>query len=88
MVTTAPSLGSCFAELYTLAVLPQYRSGGIGTALMDRVEARLHSQGVFNLTVAVMAENDSAIRFYRRRGLIPGELVLYRIDAPYGRCSS
>jgi|UPI00024A4749 ribosomal protein S18 acetylase RimI-like enzyme len=55
---------------------------------MDRVEARLHSQGVFNLTVAVMAENDSAIRFYRRRGLIPGELVLYRIDAPYGRCSS
>lgn len=78
-------LGSRFAELYTLAVLPQYRNGGIGGALMDSVEGRLRSEGISNLTVAVMVDNDSAIRFYRRRGLIPGELVLYRIDAPYGR---
>jgi hypothetical protein len=28
--------------------------------------------------IAVMAENADALRFYARRGLVPGEIVLYR----------
>jgi ribosomal protein S18 acetylase RimI-like enzyme len=74
-------LGAGYAELYTLAVLPQSRGSGIGTALLDAVDAALADRAITNLTVAVMAENEAAIRLYRGRGLIPGELTLYRIGA-------
>jgi ribosomal protein S18 acetylase RimI-like enzyme len=72
-------LGAGYAELYTLAVLPELRGLGIGTALLDVVDAALADAAIPNLTVAVMARNDAAIRLYRRRGLVPGELIMYRI---------
>jgi ribosomal protein S18 acetylase RimI-like enzyme len=72
-------LGAGYAELYTLAVLPKLRGLGIGTALLDVVDAALADAAIPNLTVAVMAQNDAAIRLYRRRGLVPGELIMYRI---------
>lgn len=78
-------LGAGYAELYTLAVLPHWRGVGIGTALLDTVDAALVDAAIPNLTVAVMAHNDAAIRFYRRRGLIPGELLLYRIGPDRSR---
>lgn len=68
-----------YAELYTLAVLPRARGAGIGTALLDAVDEALREAGVPNLTVAVMAGNEAAIRLYRRRGLVAGELIMYRI---------
>jgi ribosomal protein S18 acetylase RimI-like enzyme len=74
-------LGAGYAELYTLAVLPQSRGSGIGTALLDAVDSALGDRGIPNLTVAVMPQNEAAIRLYRRRGLIPGELIMYRIGA-------
>ena len=64
-------LGAGYAELYTLAVLPEARGLGIGTALLDVVDATLAKGGIPNLTVAVMAQNDAAIRLYRRRRLPP-----------------
>lgn len=72
-------LGAGYAELYTLAVIPEARGSGIGTALLDAVDAALADRAIPNLTVAVMAQNEAAIRLYRRRGLIPGELIMYRI---------
>jgi len=72
-------LGAGFAELYTLAVLPEFRGSAIGTALLDAVDATLSAAKIANLTVAVMANNEAAVRLYRRRGFIPGELILYRI---------
>lgn len=72
-------LGAGYAELYTLAVLPEWRGSGVGTALLDAVDAALAERAIPNLTVAVMAQNEAAIRLYGRRGLIPGELIMYRI---------
>lgn len=65
-------LAAGYAELYTLAVVPRLRRSGIGTALLDVVDAALNDSAIPNLTVAVMAQNDAAIRLYRRRGLVPG----------------
>lgn len=73
------ALGAGYAELYTLAVLPESRGAGIGTALLDAVDAELAAREVPHLTVAVMAQNEAAIRLYTRRRLVPGELVMYRI---------
>lgn len=72
-------LGAGYAELYTLAVLPDARGAGIGTSLLDAVDAELAARKVPHLSVAVMACNEAAIRLYRRRGLVAGELVMYRI---------
>jgi ribosomal protein S18 acetylase RimI-like enzyme len=72
-------LGAGYGELYTLAVLPELRGLGIGTALLDVVDAALADAAIPNLTVAVMAQNEAAIRLYRRRGLVPGELIMYRV---------
>jgi ribosomal protein S18 acetylase RimI-like enzyme len=77
-------LGDGYAELYTLAVLPQSRGSGVGTALLEAVDAALADRAITNLTVAVMAQNEAAIRLYRRRGLIPGELIMYRIGPQPG----
>lgn len=72
-------LGAGYAELYTLAVLPGVRGEGIGTSLLDAVDAELAARKIAHLSVAVMACNEAAIRLYRRRGLVAGELVMYRI---------
>jgi ribosomal protein S18 acetylase RimI-like enzyme len=72
-------LAAGYAELYTLAVLPQSRGSGVGAALLDAVDEALADRAITNLTVAVMAQNEAAIRLCRRRGLIPGELIMYRI---------
>lgn len=78
-------LGPTAAELYTLAVLPAHRGQGVATALLDALDERLAGRAITNLTVAVLAGNERALRFYARRGLVAGEVVLYRVAAPYGR---
>jgi ribosomal protein S18 acetylase RimI-like enzyme len=67
------------AELVTLSVLPSERGHGVGTALLDEVDRRLVARGGLALAVAVMDGNESALRLYRRRGLVPGETMLWRM---------
>jgi ribosomal protein S18 acetylase RimI-like enzyme len=74
-------VGERYAELYSLSVTPDQRGRGIGTALFDAVERELNSRRIADLAVAIMVGNTSAIRFYERRGLRPGELLLYRFGA-------
>jgi ribosomal protein S18 acetylase RimI-like enzyme len=71
------AVGARYAELYSLSVAPEVRGGGVGTTLMDALDERLAELGVTDLSVAVMAANEDALRFYRRRGLVPVELVLW-----------
>jgi ribosomal protein S18 acetylase RimI-like enzyme len=70
-----------FAELYTLSVAPGARGRGVGSLLFDALERDLDALAVTAIQVAVMAQNTDAIRFYERRGLIPGELLLYRFTS-------
>lgn len=71
-----------YAELYSLSVAPTRRGRGIGTRLLDFVDDELARRSIVDLKVAVMVGNDDALRLYERRGLRPGELVLYRFGAP------
>lgn len=71
-----------YAELYSLSVAPQERSRGIGGTLLEAVERELARRGIVDLLVAVMAGNAGAMRFYERRGLRPGEVLLYRFGRP------
>jgi ribosomal protein S18 acetylase RimI-like enzyme len=61
--------GSRIAELETLTVLPEYRGHGLGRALVNRAYQELRRIGVPHLSVAVIASNRDAVRFYDRLGL-------------------
>jgi ribosomal protein S18 acetylase RimI-like enzyme len=75
------SLGERYAELYSLSVAPAWRGRGIGTLLVDFVDAELASRGIHDLAISVMVGNSGAQRLYERRGLKPAEIVLYRFGS-------
>lgn len=56
------------AYLYSFRVLPSFRCKGIGTLMMDFVEADLYLRGFNFLTLNVAKNNPKALRLYQRRG--------------------
>lgn len=54
--------------IYHLAVSAPYRGRGIGSRLMDEVEARLRDRGCIRCYLMVVADNEDAIRYYEKRG--------------------
>jgi ribosomal protein S18 acetylase RimI-like enzyme len=70
-----------WAEVWTLVVAERTRGRGIGSALLDAVDAELAARGITDLMIGVMEGNDAARRLYERRGLVPGWLQLYRVAA-------
>jgi ribosomal protein S18 acetylase RimI-like enzyme len=56
------------AELIHLSVADGERGAGVGTALMDAVDAELERLGVEDVEIGVDTANHDAVRFYQRRG--------------------
>lgn len=54
--------------VYHLAVDPTCREQGIGSRLMDEVEARLRAKGCIRCYLLVTVDNQAAMQFYERRG--------------------
>jgi len=54
--------------VYHLAVAPACREKGIGGLLMDELERRLKVKGCIRCYLLVTVENESAMRFYEKRG--------------------
>jgi ribosomal protein S18 acetylase RimI-like enzyme len=71
---TGPRIG----EIESLSILPAHRGGGLGSELLERLEAALAAQGVTDLVLGVLAGNDDARRLYERRGWRPTWLYLSR----------
>lgn len=59
------------SELLYLLVRDEYRSNGYGRTLMDHVEAKCRSAGVYCLYAATYARNDDSMMFYINRGFVP-----------------
>ena len=71
--------GERVAEIETLSVSPSARGAGVGTALLDRVDAELEAAGIHDVVIAAFATNTDAIRLYERRGFRPASLYLIRL---------
>ena len=71
--------GERIAELESIAVLPAERGRGLGTLLLDAVDARLADIGVTDVIVAVLVGNDAAESLYRRRGWVPAMTKMIRL---------
>ena len=61
-----------------LVVDEKYRGQGIGGSLLDALLKRLEGTGCKELCLAVMPDNEAAIRFYKRYGLVEEALFLER----------
>jgi ribosomal protein S18 acetylase RimI-like enzyme len=64
--------GDRYAELTSLCVAADERGGGLGTALLDAVEAGLLERGLDQYVIGVDTVNPDAQRFYERRGFRDG----------------
>jgi ribosomal protein S18 acetylase RimI-like enzyme len=73
--------GDRVAEIETLVVLPEARGDGVGTALMDAVDAELAEREIEDVLIAAFVTNTDAIRLYERRGFRPASLYLIRLAA-------
>ena len=61
-----------------LVVEERYRARGIGGRLMQALLKRAEEMDCKELCLAVMPENEQAIRFYKRHGLVEQALFLER----------
>lgn len=68
--------GDRIGEIESLSVLPAYRGSGLGSELLEQLEAHLHERGVDDLILGALAGNADAIRLYERRGYRPTWLYL------------
>jgi GNAT superfamily N-acetyltransferase len=73
--------GPRIAELESFAVLASERGRGVGTLLLDAVDARLDELGVADVIVAVLVGNTGAEELYRRRGWVPAMTKMIRLGA-------
>ena len=71
--------GDRVAEIETLSVAPHARGEGIGSALLDRIDAELEAAGVRDVMVGAFVTNTDAIRLYERRGFRPAWLYMLRL---------
>ncbi len=69
------------ADIETMSVLPAARGAGVGTALLDFVDAELAAEGIDDVLIAAFVTNVDAIRLYERRGFRPASLYMIRLAA-------
>jgi ribosomal protein S18 acetylase RimI-like enzyme len=66
------------AEIETVLVTAEVRRAGLGSRLLDEIDAELERQGITEVIVGLMPGNDGAQRLYERRGFQRRWLVLAR----------
>jgi ribosomal protein S18 acetylase RimI-like enzyme len=64
-------LGDRVGEIESLAVAPEARGIGVGTALLDAARERFRAQGIEWWSVAVVEANEGAVELYERAGFGP-----------------
>jgi GNAT superfamily N-acetyltransferase len=69
--------GDLRAELRHVSVADGERGRGVGTALLDAVDAELERRGVEDMEIGVDAANRDAARLYERRGYRPDFHIFY-----------
>lgn len=70
--------GDRVGELESISVLPEHRGAGIGSALLDAVDAEFARLGVDDQVIGLLPGNVDALRLYQRRGFRPTWLYLSR----------
>jgi ribosomal protein S18 acetylase RimI-like enzyme len=75
-------------NLYRLAVLPEHRRRGIGSALVQAAEAWLSQQGAMRVSALVLADQDGAEDLWRAAGYVEEDTEIRRYVKPLGAATS
>ncbi|GAB2853401.1 hypothetical protein GCM10022221_61090 [Actinocorallia aurea] len=67
------------AHIRSLLVRPEGRGQGLGTRLLDAVDAELAALSVRDVWIDALADNTQAIALYEKRGFRPAVLYLARL---------
>lgn len=54
--------------IYSVAVHPDYRKQGVGTALLKYAQTRLVEMGCIKINIQIVAGNEAVMEFYRANG--------------------
>ncbi|MEM8640524.1 MAG: GNAT family N-acetyltransferase [Cyanobacteria bacterium P01_G01_bin.54] len=68
--------GDRYPHILLLRVAPAHRRRGLGTALMQAVQAQAHRQGYGQIGLQTFSRNTGAIAFYQRLGYQSHSLLL------------
>jgi ribosomal protein S18 acetylase RimI-like enzyme len=70
--------GERIGELESIAVAPEHRGRGIGSALLDAVDREFEALGVADVIIGLLPGNEGARRLYESRGFRPTWMYLSR----------
>lgn len=80
-----PFVDQAIPEIKDLNVLPPYRRQGVGSLLLDEIEAMAYAKSArVGLGVGLTADYQDALRIYIRRGYLPDGRGLYHPDLEHG----
>jgi ribosomal protein S18 acetylase RimI-like enzyme len=71
-------VGEKVAELETIVLLPEERDRGLGSYLLDVVDAELGRRGIEDMVIGAVPGNRGAIELYERRGFELNWVILSR----------
>ena len=63
------------AEIFTLAVAPEFQGKGIGTALLVDLMSEANREGAFRVVLQVRSSNDHAIHIYKKAGVVQAGVI-------------
>ena len=69
--------------IQNLGIAPEHRKNGLGTCLLRYSLAGFHQAGVQRVYLEVTAQNQGAIRLYRRVGFVTIRTVYKAVEAAY-----
>jgi ribosomal protein S18 acetylase RimI-like enzyme len=73
-------------NIHDIAVLPEARGRGVGTALISAITTLAGHLGCCRLTLEVRTDNPVALRLYERGGFVPSACSLF-MEKPIGQAS-
>jgi ribosomal protein S18 acetylase RimI-like enzyme len=72
-----------FGAIQNLGVAAEHRRCGLGMALLRRALAGFRQAGVRRVYLEVTAQNQRAVRLYRRAGFVPKRIVYKTLEPVY-----
>ena len=80
LFTVSTALGGQVALLEDMVVSSQARGAGVGSELLDQAISFARAQGCKRITLLTDRENESAQRFYGKKGFVVSGMVPMRLS--------
>jgi ribosomal protein S18 acetylase RimI-like enzyme len=77
-IATDQISGRTYPHIFLLYVMPEYRRQGIGSGLMQHIEAWAEARGAWQIGLQVFQQNQPALRLYEGLGFKPQSIGMIK----------